>query len=193
MPITVPNTDSTDQIDDSDLVLTLRESDKDDDTANYGIRAQSFSNLLPEYRFYYTTLTLNTGTDSTWDIVWDSGHFTDPEPVRIDVYSKWTQAGAGANTSWALHTYGSALYATVGTRSGGWYQVMLAGDATMNRYGHTTRATEGNVRVGSTVLDGSNGWHMDWEPANDRLRVWELGTSPFARYNVQTQLWAVTI
>lgn len=193
MPIVIPAADSSDQIDDLDLVMTLRAADTGDSSKNYGVRAQSFAHLMPEHRVLSTTLTATTGMDSTWAITWDSGHLANPQHVRIDVWSKWTQAGQGADTSWSVFTWGTVFRPTIGASRGGWWHMMVPGDADSNRMGHTTRTSDGNIRVGTSSIDGSNGWNMDWDTGTSTLQLDQIGTPPFGRYNVQTLLAAVTL
>jgi len=193
MAISIPNTNSDDNIEDTDLVLTFRPGERSDASAGYGLRAQSFSELMPEYRLYNTTLTATTGTDASWVIQWDSGPLDTPSPVRVDWYSKWTQAGQGADTSWALHTWGVVFMPTIGNNVGGWYHVHLPGSADSNRFGHTHRNSDGNVRVGSTVVDGANGWNMDYNTSTSTLRLSQRGTPPFGLYNAQTLAAAITV
>jgi len=193
MPITIPAADSSDQIDDTDLLIALRPGDAADAAANFGVRAQSFAHLMPEHRFLSTTLTATTGTDATWAISWDSGPLANPRPVRLDWYSRWRQTGFGADADWSIHTWGAVFIPTVGNTRGGWFQVHVAGSGDDTRVGHTTRTTDGDIRVGSTILDGANGWNMDYHTGTSTLRLDQRGTPPHGSYSVVALVGAVTV
>lgn len=192
--VTMPETDSSNTLHVDDLVPVFRASDKDDQSENYGLIAQQFGDLMPEYRAQEITFTIAAGALSTAEadrtLSTSGTRFESPILAWLKCHAQVTSAGT--TTNWYLRGQYQGRTDPNGSTGAkrSWYYARQMG-ANVERV-----ATSSSSNLDFEYFLGSNripataagGWRLAINPSTLVMTATEDGTAPRQAYSIVAQI-----
>jgi len=190
--VSLPVTDSTDTLAADDLVPVFRPADKDDASENYGLSAQSISDLRPEYRNSQLTLEISSGAlataESSRTLSVASSRFAAPKLIWVVTHSQVTSG----STTWYLRGQwrgrNDANAATSSSRS--WWYGRELGSANERVGNESSADLTDEFSLGSNRVPGSaaGGWGLTIVPSTRVLSLGQDGPAPNQSYTFVVQV-----